>query len=182
MAADGAGASDVQAVAPVCVDLAALLRRPGNRRPVEVDIRPAGLSTSTATVDRLHGTVVAESMGEKVSVTGTLQMTWSGPCRRCLEPARESIAIDLMEIFELRPVEGETYALPTEEQLDLAPMLIEQALLSLPLAPLCNGECRGPAPDAYPAEVAVEAQDADGADAAGDPRWAVLDQLRFDDD
>jgi uncharacterized protein len=48
------------------------------------------------------------------------------------------------------------------------------------MAPLCSEDCPGPDPESHP--VAVE-EDGDRAMAAArpaDPRWAALDELRFD--
>jgi uncharacterized protein len=53
-------------------------------------------------------------------------------------------------------------------------------LLHLPLAPLCREDCRGPAPDAFPAVVAGELDDEPADGPRGDPRWAALDVLRRD--
>ena len=78
--------------------------------------------------------------------------------------------------------EGETYELPDSDELDLGPMLVEQATLALPLAPLCDSDCPGPAPDSFPASLASEAEGSpdDEADRR-DPRWAALDELTFDE-
>ena len=49
----------------------------------------------------------------------------------------------------------------------------------LPLSPLCRDECAGPDPQRFPASV-VEDPDPD-AEPVGDPRWAALSELTFDD-
>lgn len=62
---------------------------------------------------------------------------------------------------------------------DLSESVRDALLLGLPLAPLCNEDCAGPAPEEFP----VEAPPDDAATesvSAGDPRWAALDDLRFD--
>ena len=115
---------------------------------------------------------------DSLTVTGTLDVTWDGTCRRCLDPAAGATEVEIQEIFERRPVEGETYELG-DDAVDLAPMVLEQVVLSLPLAPLCAEDCAGPAPDAFPASVEA---DVDLTEPAGDPRWAALDALKFDDD
>jgi uncharacterized metal-binding protein YceD (DUF177 family) len=51
-------------------------------------------------------------------------------------------------------------------------------LLHLPLAPLCSPDCAGPAPS----ELSVLDATEDAALDTRDPRWAVLDELRFDAD
>ena len=52
--------------------------------------------------------------------------------------------------------------------------MLDTALLALPLAPLCSADCAGPAPEAFP----VVPPDEGGP--VRDPRWAALDELRFD--
>lgn len=164
------------------VDLAALLRTPGNRSDHVIAWRPEGLASSAAAVVAVDGTITLEGIGEKLSASGPLDVAWTGDCRRCLEPAGDTLRLDLREFYEKVPEEGETYQLPTDETLDLEPMLREQALLSLPVAPLCRDDCAGPAPDRFPASVEVD-EPAPAEDDApqGDPRWAALDGLTFDE-
>ncbi len=157
------------------VDVAPLLRRPGNRREVLIDQQVADLGTTAAEATRLTGSLLVEAMADSVSVTGAISAEWEGACRRCLEPARGAVEVEIQEVYEREPSEGETYQL-ADEHLDLAPMVREQVLLSLPLAPLCSPGCAGPAPDSFPARA-----EADEGAAGGDPRWAALDALVFDD-
>jgi uncharacterized protein len=163
------------------VDLAALLRRPGTRREVAVDLEPDDVALSDVRVDRVSGSVTVESMGEKLHVSGVLDLGWTGICRRCLESTSGHSDLAIDEVFEASPLEGETYPLPDEELLDLTEMLLEQAVLSLPLAPLCRSGCEGPAPESFPALVADDDEGEEDEAPRGDPRWAVLDELDFGD-
>lgn len=125
--------------------------------------------------------VVLEAQGATVVAQGTAYAPWVGECRRCLGPIRAEMTVELREIFEPRPVEGETFLLEGE-RLDLAPMLAEVVALALPMAPLCRDDCPGPDPDAHPVDGSALDDDGDEAEAAPprDPRWAALDQLKFD--
>lgn len=167
------------------VDVALLLRRPGDTCPVEVDLSFGDLANSVVEASRVVGALVVESMSDSLSVTGHLSAAWRGDCRRCLGGAEGVTSIDVAEIYERRPVDGETYPFHGDV-VDLAPMVREQMLLSLPLAPLCAEDCGGPDPDRFPSIVPAEgagaADDDVEAEPAGDPRWAALDVLRFDDD
>ena len=158
------------------VDTVALLRWPGTQCDVIVDERPTELATSVARADHVTGTLIAESMADSLSVTGTVAAHWEGTCRRCLEDTAGSVDVEIQEIFERRPVEGETYPLP-DNHVDLRQMLEEQVVLTLPLAPLCAEDCAGPAPETSPATIASDVE----PEPAGDPRWAALDALQFDD-
>ena len=166
---------------PLHVGVAELRRRPGTQREVEVDVEVPGLELSTARVPdgaELHVELVLESLPDGVTATGTIQVPWAAECRRCLRQIDGTAVAQVREVFEARPVEGETYPLEGDH-IDLEPMVREAALLALPLAPLCGEDCSGPAPDAFPTGSEVT-DDHDGP--AGDPRWAALDALRFGDE
>lgn len=71
------------------------------------------------------------------------------------------------------------------DSIDLGPVVHDATVLALPLAPLCRPDCAGPDPEQFP--VRTPGPDdgvADGEDEAAerpiDPRWAALEQLRFD--
>jgi uncharacterized protein len=107
---------------------------------------------------------------------------WTGECRRCLEATGGELEATLSEVFEPDPVEGETYPLG-RDHLDLEPAVREALALALPLAPLCDEACAGPDPGGHPVTVEPDDTDDESDDHGGepaDPRWAALDQLRFD--
>ena len=160
--------------------VAELRRRLGNRREVHSAIEARGFALSTSQVPeraeiRLDG--VLESIPNGVTVTGTVTVPWTGECRRCLEPTAGVASAEVREVFEVRPVEGETWPLRGDE-LDLGPMVHDTVLLALPLAPLCADDCQGPAPEEFPARPAAEPSgDAGAVPPERDPRWAALDDL-----
>jgi uncharacterized protein len=173
------------------VGVADLLRRPGSRRELTAEV-PAG-SIRVGDVEVPTGATIRcelalESLGDGLVVTGRVRAPWSGPCRRCLETVEGEVDVELREVFERVPVEGETWPLEGDH-VDLAPVVREAVVLALPLAPLCRPGCTGPDPDRFPAHAAgaVEAGEADGGgdreepeQPPKDPRWVKLDELRFD--
>jgi uncharacterized protein len=160
------------------VGVADLLEHPGTRRELHDAVALDGLATSAAQVPEggeVQFDLVLEAIGGgALTATGTIGAPWRGECRRCLEPVEGSAAVDVREVFEPQPVEGETYPL-AGEQIDLEPMVRDAVLLALPLAPLCGPTCAGPAPDAFPTGPALEAEH------QPDPRWAALSELEFDE-
>ena len=81
-------------------------------------------------------------------------------CTRCLKPIRESVSSRL-EILLMTPEEGrETATEPEielapdelnvvsldENQVETAPLILEQVQLQLPMKPLCRDDCRGLCP------------------------------------
>ena len=163
------------------VNIADVLRQPGAQFPLQLHGTVAGAALSTAAVPD-DATVVLdatiEAQGKMVVVQGTVGAPWVGECRRCLDPAGGDLQVDLREVFEPNPVDGETYPIDGE-QIDLAPVLRDVLALALPLAPLCRDDCIGPDPDPPPVTPAPDEADAEAAPPA-DPRWAALDQLHFD--
>jgi uncharacterized protein len=162
---------------PFVVDLAEVLRRPGAQHPLHREGPLPGIALSGARV--LDGAVVeldatVEAQGRTVIAQGAARAPWEGECRRCLERATGELVVELREVFEPDPVDGETYPI-VDERIDLGAVLRELLALALPLAPLCRDDCPGPDPEDHPV-VLEEAT----AEPPTDPRWAALDQLRFD--
>jgi uncharacterized protein len=156
-----------------------LRRHPGSRRPWRGAARFEDLAVSSARVPagvEVGVDVELEAIANGVVVEGTVTVPWAGECRRCLRPVEGLRRTTVREVFEPHPTEGETYPLD-DDVLDLEPMVRDAALLALPLAPLCTDDCRGPAPDAFP----TGPVDDEAATRPADPRWAALDELRFDE-
>jgi uncharacterized protein len=172
---------------PLVANIAELRRHPGARRRFTERAHLPGLAISTATVPddaEVEVDVELEALSAGLTATGTVTAPWEGECRRCLQPVRGEAVADVKEVFDPHPVEGETYPMG-DDQVDLEPMVRDAVLLALPLAPLCGPDCRGPAPEAFPAvpEGEAGAEPGDGGDdAPADPRWAALAELRFDSD
>ena len=158
-----------------------LRRRPGTQRDVHVEAPLPGLRVTGAQVPDDAELVVDATLesveGTAVTVTGRVTVPWTAECRRCLDEIAGDTTVDLREVFEVNPVEGETDPIEGDE-VDLEPVGRDAALLHLPLAPLCRPDCAGPAPDEFPAT--VEGDEPEASEPAPDPRWAALDELRFD--
>ena len=103
-----------------------------------------------------------------------MRADWELECRRCLGPVSIRVAPAVTEVFEPAAVAGETYPLEGEV-VDLAPMLREVVLLTLPLAPLCEAGCDGPVPGGYFEAPCPEVQE--DPSERRDPRWAALDDF-----
>ncbi|MFN8018833.1 MAG: DUF177 domain-containing protein [Acidimicrobiales bacterium] len=160
------------------VSVVEIRRRPGSRLPVHQELEAHGLGLPDVRVP--DGATVAfegelESIHEGVVLTGSAEVPWEGECRRCLKDVAGLAQIDIREVYETKPTDGETWPL-VNDHVDLGPLLHDVALLALPLAPLCDDGCLGPAPDEFPATVEAEG-DADEGERPRDPRWAALDDL-----
>jgi uncharacterized protein len=165
---------------PFVLSVGEELRHPGVRTSIALVGPLPGVALSSAQVPDgadIHFDGVVEAQGAQIIVQGEVVAPWVGECRRCLRPTSGQVAVEVREVFEGRPVEGETYPL-VDEQIDLEPVLRESLALSLPLAPLCREDCPGPDPEAHPVGVAVD--EADVPQGRRDPRWDALDQLEFE--
>ncbi len=166
---------------PLVIGIADLRRSPGTRRHLERSVELAGLGITTAAVPvgaEIGVDLILETMLPGLVASGTITVPWEGECRRCLTPVRAESIVEVREIFDPRPIEGETYPLG-EDLVDLEPMIRDAVLLALPLAPLCGPDCLGPAPDLFPTGVVAD-EEPDTAEAPADPRWAALADLNFD--
>jgi uncharacterized protein len=165
-------------VRPFVVNISDLVDKPGARRRERVEGRLDGPVTVVDTTLRPEVPVTVDALLEWVSegllATGTVEGAWEGPCRRCLVAVQGTLQVDVQELFESHPRDGESYALG-HDRVDLEPLARESLVLDLPLAPLCRDDCRGLCPTcgADLNQGACECR-VDGVD----PRWAALDVLR----
>src|SRR5207247_2221061 len=83
-------------------------------------------------IEKLQGNILAQ---------GTLRMTLSCCCVRCLEPFEYPLELDgpvcLVEL------QGEDKPALVNDCVDLTPFLREDILLAFPQHPVCKPECRG---------------------------------------
>lgn len=156
-----------------------LLAEPGRRREVDGWQVLGDLSVGAGGVadDAVDLRLLLEAQAGRIMVSGVVRADWELECRRCLRPVRVAVAPELTEVFEDSPAEGETFPL-SGETIDLAPMLREAVLLTLPLAPLCGEGCLGPAEGAYYGQ---DTDDEEPGAPRRDPRWAALDDFRPDE-
>lgn len=178
--------------AGLLVGVSDLLRQPGGRREVRRSLESPGYRVGSSEVPagvdvEVDLVVEATADPDTLALTGTIRAPWNGECRRCLEPVEGVLEIDVHEIFSRAPdASADDDVWPIEdEQIDVAAVIADAVLLDLPLAPLCGPDCQGPAPEEYPARSGDDPDDEteDGdepEEGRGDPRWAALDELRFD--
>jgi uncharacterized protein len=164
------------------ISVVEIRRRPGSRLPVEQGLEAHGLGLPDVVVpDGAQITFAGEleSIHEGVVLTGTASVPWRGTCRRCLAEIDGVAELEIREVYETKPTDGETWPL-VHDHVDLGPLLHDVALLALPLAPLCTDECLGPDPDRFPARPTTEAAPEGGEpQPPKDPRWAALDDLEL---
>ena len=97
----------------------------------------------------VHLQLRLESVMEGVLVSGTIDLPVTGQCARCLDPVEDTLELDVQELYayegstteatsgedEVRRIDG--------DQLDLAPLVRDTVVLTLPLSPTCSPDCAG---------------------------------------
>lgn len=176
--------------APLVLDLKRLERRPGSMITVEDTVpAPVGLGLAMASVPEgspIELDLRVESVMEGVLVSGTADVEVRAECSRCLDPVEWNEEVDLRELFAYpatdargRPVGDEVDEDPLpvvqDDMIDLEPILRDAIVLALPLAPVCDQECRGICP------TCGDRLDDDHRHESVDPRWAALGGLVIED-
>jgi uncharacterized protein len=161
-------------------NVADLLHHPASRRPLHVETDATGLggigATRLADDAPLVVDVVLERVPDGVVVHGTVRGRYVAQCSRCLEPLEREFTIPVRELFESRPLEGQTYPIEGEE-IDLELPVRDSVLLDLPSAPVCRDDCAGLCPVCGANHNEVEC-DCDLT--PPDPRWDALRDLKLD--
>jgi uncharacterized protein len=169
--------------APLVLDTRELGRRPGTMRAVHRTIEAPG-DWGLELVRVPAGSPVEldlrlESVMEGVLVTGTVEVTVSAECGRCLEPVNDQLDLDVQELFAYQASDPEDeQPLLTGDFIDLEPLVRDAVVLGLPLNPVCDEDCEGLCVGCGARLREVEP---DHAHDDLDPRWAALSQLADSD-
>lgn len=163
------------------VDLTRLCLSPGEGRRVEMPAEP-GPVTLGGNEYRFDPAAVALRVDVSRTATGfALRLRYSGevtgPCMRCLEPARVAVSIDAREVDQPASRDEELLSPYVEEgELDLDGWATDSLVLALPQQLLCRPDCAGLCPTCGKSlnDAAPGAHD---HPREPDPRWAKLREL-----
>lgn len=147
----------------------------GTSRRIELDYPSIKLSEDV-TLTPLQGDITATRTTEGIYIQGRLTSSISLECVRCLEEAIVPIEIALDELFYYPPhiAPAGEHRVGDDGMIDLAPLVRELSLLSLPIKALCRPDCQG-----LCQECGANLNDGDCgcADAEIDPRLSALQAL-----
>ena len=91
----------------------------------------------------LAARLLLSPMPSGLLVRGSVDATVRHTCHRCLDEWDEAVQVEVAELFvDPRDASEDDYVLEGDE-LDVAPLLRDEVLLSLPLLPACGEDCRG---------------------------------------
>src|SRR6185295_20407827 len=98
---------------PLLVNVADVLRHLGVQNEVQRVVQRPGLAVIASRVAddadiELRATVESTASGS-VNVRGVVTAPWTGECRRCLGTVTGTLEADVQEVFDRRPIDGETY-------------------------------------------------------------------------
>ena len=165
------------------LDLASLRLNPGEGRRLEFEVPiesfQFGGERYVCEPSRVPVQLgISRMVGHGYALRLRLRATLVGPCMRCLAPAAPSYEVDAREVD--RPGGGEELSSPyvREEILDIEAWARDAFALSMPAQVLCREDCAGLCPEcaADLNEVGPEHHH----EAAPDPRWAKLRELRLE--
>lgn len=175
------------------VSVAPLLRQPiGSHISYDiaedpVDPRGDNADLIEAGFDTVDARVTATHTNPGALLEGEARGTTDQQCSRCLRPVKVTVDATFAEQYyaTMAVISGETLdAAPLDSKtigsdflIDLTPLLAEELILAMPVAPLCREDCRG-----LCAECGEDLNERPHEhDEVTDARWSKLAQLRQPD-
>ncbi|MFH0750429.1 MAG: DUF177 domain-containing protein [Chloroflexota bacterium] len=163
---------------------------PGSHRDISVEVGEVELGDDLVGAPPVAVFARIARTNRGIIVTGSVRTGLADTCARCLVPLR--IPIDAPIEEEVLPLvdlqsglrlditaEPEVLRLTDHHELDLEPLAREAIQLAAPIAPICRPDCRGLCPECGGD---LNLGPHDHVDAPGDPRLAMLGELRIDDE
>ncbi len=177
-----------QSNSPWVFDTRVLGRRPGTLRAVRMAApvsEPMGLEVvAVPPGSDVDLDLRFEAVAEGVLVSGTAAATAVGQCARCLIDLTEPVIARIRELYAYpesataATTEDDEIARLVDDLVDLEPVVHDEVVLALPMAPLCRPDCPG-----LCVECGERFDDLEPGHSHEilDPRWAAL-RDRFDTD
>ncbi|MFM2072290.1 MAG: hypothetical protein RLZZ623_2553 [Actinomycetota bacterium] len=162
---------------PLRVNTAELLRRPGTEKSIDAVVTPDDLQLHDDRFDPSGPVRIGlhlESLTDGVVVRGSVEVDWSGTCRRCATPVAGHLVCEVDELYQEVVTDAEAFEL-VGEQLDLVPMVREIVVLDAPLSPLCRPDCAGLCPHCG---IDRNAEKCECVPVESDHRWAALEEFK----
>jgi len=168
---------------PFVVNIRELGRRPGSQlgvhrtvlAPQDVGLDVIGVQAGDALTLELR----MESVVEGVLVSGTVSGPVVGECSRCLDPIRDTVEVEVVELFAYpdsatsETTDEDEVSRLTGDTIDLEPLVRDGVVLALPVAPLCREDCAGLCVDCGQR---LDDLPPGHSHSTIDPRWAALAQ------
>ena len=128
------------------------------RSPIKVDVNhffnvlgrsdrrrfllPLGVEMPLVRVEEAAVDILVEGLHEGIRVSGTAEINLEVNCYRCMEEWRGRRMVGFDRMVRRFP-DSDGYRLPDDGWLYLDGIVVDEVVLSLPTAPLCEEGCRG---------------------------------------
>ena len=161
---------------------------PGNAREIPIHIPQRVKIDDDLYLESLEGSLLLTRTKEGILAQGIIQVRHRRECDRCLEALVHVFDVSVAELFA-SPADSNksVFSVNVTGDIDLAPLLREEALIEESHRVICRDNCRGLSA-ATGLNLNCESEIAEGArpeadiQAVIDPRLAVLKQLLDKDD
>lgn len=156
---------------------------PGNAKEVPMNLPRRIQVDDDLFLESLAGNLVLTRTKEGILVQGTLGLAHARECDRCLEAFHHAFNLCIAELFASPPDANiSAFSVDSNGEIDLAPLLREEALIEESYRSFCRADCRGLSAETgvnlnYERETGADPLMQIEGSAAIDPRLAVLKQL-----
>ena len=154
---------------------------PGTSRVFPLDFRQRLQVDADLFVESLCGKITLTRAKDGILLQGQLRASQLRDCDRCLDAFAHGYELELAELYAM-PGHAKTseFHIDGNGEIDLAPLLREEALIEASYRAICSDDCRGLSADTgdkLGAGGETSASDMELAADAIDPRMAVLKEL-----
>lgn len=124
----------------------------GYSRTIDFD-HPGALHAADAVLFNLHGALRLSRTPQGVLIQGTLEAETRVECVRCLTMFDLPTAIEVSELFLPHSAaqdvgdDEEPHIITEEGNIDLTPIVREEAILAVPMKAVCSATCKGLCPE-----------------------------------
>jgi uncharacterized protein len=119
----------------------------GFSRTTSVDIPQPLRLDEEITLEELHGDLRLTRTSEGILVQGQLQCTIPANCTRCLTDIKATFPLELQELFTMPNSGNAPFEIGEDNNIDLAPLIREESVISVPFHLLCRDDCQGLCPN-----------------------------------
>lgn len=93
-------------------------------------------------VQPITGRLTATKLDNRLRLAGRVRLAFHLECQRCLDSYNHQAELVVNGLFSASPGEDE-WPISARGEIDLAPLIREEALLRIPVQQLCDSDCRG---------------------------------------
>ena len=117
----------------------------GYQRIIDIDL-PRVRVADDLELDFLLGELRLSRNSRGILLQGKLETHIVTECARCLDTIFYPVDLDFEELYVYPPSSEALYSVEESGILDLAPLLREEAILSIPMGVICREDCAGLCP------------------------------------